>query len=149
MGTRSAQQRVARGIGSDYYDESHAVVSNREDDSLSTVIYHNPRCSKSRATLALLSDRGIDPKIIAYLETPPTKAELRQVLGQLGVAAPDIIRFNEQVAKQAGLTPNDSRSEDEWLELMVANPILIERPIVVHGGQARIGRPPESVLEIL
>jgi arsenate reductase len=116
---------------------------------LSTVIYHNPRCSKSRATLALLAEHGIEPEVIAYLERPPSKADLRQVLDQLGVAPPDIIRFNEQVAKQAGLTPNDSRSEDEWLELMVANPILIERPIVVRGGQARIGRPPESVLEIL
>lgn len=116
---------------------------------MSTVIYHNPRCSKSRATLALLTERGIEPEVITYLETPPSKAELKQVLSQLGVAPPDIIRFNEQVAKQAGLRPNDSRSEDEWLELMLANPILIERPIVVCGDQARIGRPPESVLEIL
>ena len=116
---------------------------------MSTVIYHNPRCSKSRATLAILQERGIEPQVIAYLETPPSKTELRQVLKQLGLTPPDIIRFNEQVAKQAGLTPNDERSENEWLELMVANPILIERPIVIHDGQARIGRPPESVLEIL
>jgi len=116
---------------------------------LSTVIYHNPRCSKSRATLALLTERGIEPKVITYLETPPSKLQLRQVLDQLGVAPPDLIRFNEQVAKQAGLKPNDNRSEDEWLELMLANPILIERPIVISGDRARIGRPPESVLEIL
>jgi len=116
---------------------------------LSTVIYHNPRCSKSRATLAILEERGIEPQVIAYLETPPSKTELRQVLKQLGLTPPDIIRFNEQVAKQAGLTQNDERSENEWLELMVANPILIERPIVIRDGQARIGRPPESVLEIL
>lgn len=116
---------------------------------MSTIIYHNPRCSKSRATLALLNERGIEVEVIAYLETPPSKAELKQVLDRLGVTPPEIIRFNEQVAKQAGLTPNDSRSEDEWLTLMSENPILIERPIVICGNQARIGRPPESILEIL
>lgn len=116
---------------------------------VSTVIYHNPRCSKSRATLALLTERGIEPNVVKYLENPPTKAELRQVLGQLGKQPQDILRFNEQAAKQAGITRNDNRSEDEWIDLMVANPVLIERPIVVSGGQARIGRPPESVLEIL
>ncbi len=116
---------------------------------MSTAIYHNPRCSKSRATLALLTERGIEPQVIKYLEDPPSVDELRQILGQLGKQAQDILRFNEQVAKDAGLAPDDERSETEWLELMVANPVLIERPIVVAGGKARIGRPPESVLEIL
>lgn len=116
---------------------------------MSTVIYHNPRCSKSRATLELLTARGIEPEVIKYLENPPSVAELREVLRQLGKSPQDILRFNEQVAKDAGLTPNDNRSEAEWLELLVASPVLIERPIVVTGGKARIGRPPETVLEIL
>jgi arsenate reductase len=116
---------------------------------VSTVIYHNPRCSKSRATLALLTERGIDPEVIKYLDNPPSVDELRQIVGQLGKQPQDILRFNEQVAKDAGLTPSDDRSEAEWLELMVTNPVLIERPIVVTRGKARIGRPPELVLEIL
>jgi len=116
---------------------------------VSTVIYHNPRCSKSRATLALLTERGIDPEVIKYLDNPPSVSELRQILGQLGKQPQDILRFNEQVAKDAELARSDKRSEAQWLELMVANPVLIERPIVVSGGKARIGRPPETVLEIL
>ncbi len=116
---------------------------------MSIVIYHNPRCSKSRATLGLLTERGLDPEVIRYLDTPPSVNELREILGQLGKQPQDILRFNEQVAKDAGLTSGDVRSETEWLELMVANPVLIERPIVVAGGKDRIGRPPETVLEIL
>ena len=116
---------------------------------MNTVIYHNPRCSKSRATLELLTSRGITPDVVKYLETPPSIDELDGILKQLGKAPEEIIRFNEQAAKDAGLSRNDNRSRSEWLELMVANPVLIERPIVVNGNQARIGRPPESVLEIL
>jgi arsenate reductase len=111
------------------------------------VIYHNPRCSKSRATLELLHEKGVEPRVVEYLKAPPTRAELEQVLAKLGVPAERIVRKGESVyrEKYAGR----AMSESEWLDALVADPVLIERPIVVRGGKAAIGRPPENVLTVL
>ncbi len=111
-------------------------------------IYHNPRCSKSRQTLALLEERGIEPEIIEYLKDPPSADELRDVLKKLGLDARDVMRTGEAVYKELGLKDPDL-SDDTLIAAMVENPILIERPIVVSGKHAAIGRPPEKVLEIL
>lgn len=111
-----------------------------------TTIYHNPRCSKSRQTLELLGERGIEPEIIEYLVTPPSADELKNILSMLGKSPRDIMRKKE--AKEAGL--DDPGLDDEALIAgMVANPIVIERPIVINGGKAALGRPPESVADIL
>ena len=113
-----------------------------------TTIYHNPRCSKSRQTLALLEERGISPRIVDYLKTPPSSAELKAILKKLGLRPRDLMRKGEPLYAELGLKDRDL-DDDALIALMVANPILIERPIVVSGGKAAIGRPPESVLEIL
>ena len=114
-----------------------------------TTIYHNPRCSKSRATLELLQQHHIQPDVVLYLETPPSAAELERIVQQLGRPVTDIIRFGEDIAEALGLKQEDKRSVKEWCALIAAHPVLLERPIVVNNNRARIGRPPESVLEIL
>lgn len=109
-------------------------------------IYHNSRCSKSRATLALLE--GHDVEVVNYLDTPPDAAELRRLLKLLGISARQLLRSGEAIYKELGLA--EARLDDEALiAAMAAHPILIERPIVVANGKAVIGRPPESVLAIL
>ena len=115
---------------------------------MSVTIYHNPRCSKSRQTLVLLEDRGVAPKIIHYLETPPDAVTLKRILGLLGLGARDLMRRQEAVYKELGLADPDL-DQDALIRAMVENPILIERPIVVAGERAALGRPPEAVLEIL
>ncbi len=115
---------------------------------MSVTILHNPRCSKSRQALALLKDRGVEPKIVEYLDVPPTTAELKAILGQLGLGPRDIIRKGEKVYKELELG-DDSLSDIALITAMVEHPILIERPIVVKGGKAAVGRPPEKILEIL
>lgn len=115
---------------------------------MNVVIYHNSRCSKSRATLELLNSKNVDPAIVNYLDTPPSKEQLKEVLGLLGKKPQEMIRFKEKVAVELNLSANDDRDEDSWLELMVNNPILIERPIVVAGDKAVVGRPPENVLDL-
>lgn len=110
-------------------------------------IYHNPRCSKSRAALALLEAHGVETQIVEYLKTPPSASELRDLLAKLGLPARDLVRRGEPDFKANG-TRLDA-PEAELVELMAAHPILIERPIVVVGDRARIGRPPERVLELL
>ena len=115
---------------------------------MDTVIYHNPKCSKSRATLALLREHGIEPEIVEYLKTPPDALTLTEILRRLGIGPRDLIRKRESVYRERNLS--DSNLDDTALiAAMAADPILIERPIVLHGGRARVGRPPESVLEIL
>lgn len=110
-------------------------------------IYHNPRCSKSRETLALLEEKGLEPVVIEYLKEPPSADELRAILKKLKMSPRDLMRKGETAYKELGL--DDAKFDDEKLiRAMVENPILIERPIVVSGGKAKIGRPPESVLEI-
>lgn len=113
---------------------------------MSVTIYHNPRCSKSRQTLGLLRKKGIEPEIIDYQETPPNAAELKRILALLGKGPRDILRRKE--AKAAGLD-DPALTDDELIGGMLANPIVIERPIVVTGEKAALGRPPESVLDIL
>ena len=114
-----------------------------------TRIYHNPRCGKSRRTLMLLQEYGITPEVIEYLKTPPTEAELSGILDLLGCEPQEVVRTNEATFKELGLTTSDSRSREEWVALLVQHPILIERPIVIHGTKAVVGRPPENVLKIL
>lgn len=112
-------------------------------------IYHNPRCSKSRETLALIKEQGIEPTIIQYLETPPDAATLKTLLKELGfTSARQLMRHKEDLYKELNLA-DESLTEDQLIDAMVNNPKLIERPIVVKGKKARIGRPPEQVLEIL
>jgi arsenate reductase len=115
---------------------------------MTITIFHNPRCSKSRATLALLEQRGVTPKIRLYLEEPPDAAELRSILQKLGIPARSLLRTGEAEYREQGLD-DDSLSEDRLIEAMAATPRLIERPIVVAGHRAALGRPPEAVLEIL
>ena len=111
-------------------------------------IYHNPRCSKSRQTLQLIQEKGIDPEVILYLEKGFSKDELKDILAKLGKNSFDILRSGEDKYKQL-LKENGKASEDVLLDWMVDNPILVERPIVINGDKARLGRPPESVLEII
>ncbi len=115
---------------------------------MAVTIYHNPRCSKSRQTLQLLRDRGIEPEIVEYLKTPPSADELDSVLAKLGMEPRALIRAKEVAYREAGMA-GDGLSRRALIDLMVANPIVIERPIVVNGARAALGRPPESVLSIL
>ena len=116
--------------------------------TMKVTIYHNPRCSKSRQTLELLKTEGVEPDIIEYLKTPPDKATLKKILKQLGLKPRELIRKKEAAYKEAGLD-NDNLEDDKLIEAMIENPILIERPIVLANGKAAIGRPPDSVLDIL
>jgi arsenate reductase (glutaredoxin) len=113
-------------------------------------IYHNPRCSKSRQALGLLEERGIVPKVIRYLENPPSPDELRELLAELGVGAQALVRRSEPLYAELGLGSVD---DDALLAAMHAHPLLIERPIVrvsdARGSRAVVGRPPERVLELL
>ena len=111
-------------------------------------LYHNPRCSKSRQTLALLRDRGIEPEIIEYLKTPPDAATISDFLDKLGIRAIELIRRKEAPFAELGLAASED-NDAALIAAMALNPILIERPIVVAGEDARIGRPPEDVLDIL
>jgi len=115
---------------------------------MSITIYHNPRCSKSRQTLELLRANNIEPDIIEYLETPPDRQTLISLLDKLGLNARQLMRNKEQAYKDADLD-NPDLSEMELIDAMVAEPKLIERPIIVNGKKATIGRPPENVLKII
>lgn len=111
-------------------------------------IYHNPRCSKSRQTLAMIRERGLEPEIIEYLETPPTPAELKRIIKSLGISVRDIIRSGEDEYRELGLA-DASITDERLIELICENPKLLQRPIVVSEHGARIGRPPETVEAIL
>lgn len=111
-------------------------------------IYHNPRCSKSRQTLALLEDRGLAPNIILYLDNPPDRKTLKDILGKLGITARQLLRKGEDAYRENNLS-DEHLTETQLIDAMVANPKLIERPIVINGSRAALGRPPENVLEIL
>ena len=115
---------------------------------MTVTIFHNPRCSKSRQTLELLKSNDVEPNIVEYLKTPPTSAELSNIIKMLGVDIRDIIRTKESEYKEVG-ADNKSLSDSELLSILVATPKLIERPIVITGNKAAIGRPPENVLSIL
>jgi len=109
-------------------------------------IYHNPRCSKSRASLELLNKNNIEPDIIEYLENPPTEKEFRELLSKLGISAVDLVRSKEDVFKELKLA---NASEDELITAVCANPSIMERPVIVKGDRACIGRPPENILALL
>jgi len=115
---------------------------------MSIKILHNPRCSKSRQTLQLLNDQAIEPEVVEYLKTPPSAEELTGILKMLGIGARELMRKKEAEYKASG-ADNPDLNDTELVELMVANPKLIERPIVIKDGKAAIGRPPEQVLDIL
>lgn len=112
-------------------------------------IYHNPRCGKSRQTLSLLHEKGINPNIVEYLKNPPTANEFDSILKKLNLPPEQILRTKEPTFKTLNLKIEDTRSRKDWIKIMVENPILIERPIVIHGVKAALGRPPENILKIL
>jgi len=109
-------------------------------------IYHNPRCNTSRKTLELLRSKGVEPDVVEYLKTPYTAVQLKTLLTQMQLSAKAIVRKKEAAA--AGIDPA-KLSEDQLIAAMVKNPIIVERPIVVSGGKAALGRPPEAVLKVL
>lgn len=115
---------------------------------MTTKLYHNTRCSKSRGALELLNARGVEPEVVYYLETPPSPAELRDLLRMLGARARGLLRTGEPEYAALGLD-DPSLDDDALIAAMAAHPKLIERPVFVHGGRAVIGRPPERVLELL
>jgi len=117
-------------------------------DNVRLVIYHNPSCSKSRETLQILESHDLSPTIVEYLDNPPTRQELKKIIEMLGISARDLLRTTEQIYEDAKL---DSRalSEDEIITAICQHPALLQRPIVVSGNRAVIGRPPTRVLDII
>lgn len=111
--------------------------------------YHNPRCGKSREGLKNVEKKKIDVEIVEYLKTPLSETELKIILDGLGIKALDLIRTQEKVFKELNLKKSDKRDEKAWIKIMVENPILIERPILVYKGKVALGRPPEKLLEII
>lgn len=114
---------------------------------MSIIIWHNPRCTKSRQTLALVQEQGVEPTVRLYLKDIPNAEEIRAALSALGLPAINAMRRGEKIFKELGLSKNNT--EEELVAAMAAHPILIERPIVFANARAAIGRPPEAVLEIL
>jgi len=112
-------------------------------------IYHNPRCSKSRAALKLIEDEGHEPEVILYLQDPPSQKKLDELLKAVGREPLEAMRTKEKAFKELGLSKTDKRPRREWIKLMVENPVLIERPIVVRGKKAVLGRPVEDVERLL
>lgn len=110
-------------------------------------IYHNPRCSKSRNTLAILEEHGVKPRVVLYLDNPPDAARIRELLAKLGISASQLVRKGEPAYKESGLSA--AATDEDIINAMVAHPKLIERPIVVKGKRAVLGRPPENVLELI
>lgn len=112
-----------------------------------TKIYHNPRCTKSRQALALLEEKKEDIEVVEYLKTNPTKNEIQELVSMLGIPPIELIRKGEKIFKEE--YKGQDLSDEQWIDAMVAHPILIERPVVVKNGKAAIGRPIENVIEIL
>jgi len=110
------------------------------------IIYHNPRCRKSRETLEIIKQNGLEPEIVDYLKEPLSEAQLKEVLAMLKIEAKDLIRKGEAVFKEK--YKGKELSEDQWIKAMIENPKLMERPIVVKGNKAVLGRPPENVKEL-
>ena len=113
-----------------------------------TTLYHNPRCSKSRAALALLRERGVEPDIVLYLDNPPDAAALKAIAGMLGCSIGDLVRTGEALYRDLGLKDKPP-SEAALFDIVAAHPQLLQRPIVIHDGKAAVGRPPENVLSVL
>jgi arsenate reductase len=115
---------------------------------MSTVqVWHNPRCSKSRNTVALLEEQGVEAEVLKYLDTPPSRDEIVDVLKMLGIGARELMRTKEDIYKELGL--KDVMDEDKLIDAMTENPKLIERPIVIKDGKAAIGRPIENIIELI
>lgn len=110
-------------------------------------IYHNPRCRKSRETLALIGGKGLKPEIILYLDNPPSRKELKEIISTLGIKPVELIRKGESIYKEN--YKGEDLTDNQWIDAMIKHPKLIERPIVVKGKKAVIGRPPENVLTII
>jgi arsenate reductase len=110
-------------------------------------IWHNPRCSKSRNAVALLEEKGVEAEVVKYLDTPPSRVELIAVLDMLGLSAKGLMRSKEDIYKELGI--KDINDENMLIGLMIANPKLIERPIVIKDGKAAIGRPIENIIELI
>ena len=110
-------------------------------------IYHNPRCRKSRETLELIKNKGLAPKIIEYLNEPPSESEMKDILSKLDIQPEELLRKTESIYKDQ--FKGKDLSGDEWIKVMIKNPKLIERPIVINKEKAVIGRPPENVLKII
>lgn len=115
---------------------------------MTVTIWHNPRCSKSRQTLALIEAQGVEPVVVEYLKTPPSREDITRAVELLGVPATNLVRKGEKIYKELGLALRPL-GDDELIAAMAANPILIERPVVFANGKAALGRPPENVLKIL
>jgi arsenate reductase len=115
---------------------------------MAITIYHNPKCQTSRNVFAMLRDAGEDPRIIEYLKTPPSRAELKGLVKRMGAKLSDVVRWKEPIAGELGLD-KDSSSDDELLDAMMAHPILINRPIVVTDDAVKLCRPSETVKELL
>jgi len=111
------------------------------------VIWHNPRCSKSRAALELLRERGLDLHVVEYLKSPPSRAEIKSVLGKLAIPAEALVRKGEDVYRDQ--FKDRTMTADQWLDALAAHPVLIERPVIIRGGRAVLGRPPENALELV
>ena len=112
-------------------------------------IYYNPKCSKCRETLRIMTDKDIEPLIVEYLKDPPSKEELTEIIQKLNIQPSELIRFKEEKAKELGVYASNDLTLEEWLTILTENPVLIERPIVISAKGAVIGRPPENVLELL
>jgi len=112
-------------------------------------LYHNPRCSKSRNALALLTEKGVEFDTILYLNEAPSLDDIQEIVTKLNVSAKDIIRFGDKTAKELGINKTDQKSEDEWTLILCNNPSLLERPILIHKDTAAIGRPLEHIEAIL
>jgi arsenate reductase len=126
----------------------NTALTGQEEPMSRTVIYHNPRCSKSRQTLELLNQHGVDADVVEYLKAPPDATRLKDILAMLGLRPRDLIRTGENEYKELGLN-DPSLSDAQLIAAMVEHPRLIQRPIVVRDDRAALGRPPEQVLEIL
>jgi len=111
------------------------------------IIWHNPRCSKSRAAAQLLEGNGVEAEVVKYLETPPSKEEIKAVLKMLGISARELMRTKEDIYKELGL--KDVEEEEKLIEAMAEHPKLIERPVVIKDGKAAIGRPIEKIIELI
>lgn len=111
-------------------------------------ILNNPKCSKSRATLEIIEGKTEKAEIVEYLNDFPSREEMDQIVNWLNVPITEIIRFKESLASDLGITAEDDRTQDEWIDILIANPKLLERPIVIRGDRAVVGRPPENVLEL-
>jgi arsenate reductase len=113
------------------------------------IYYHNPRCRKSREGLQLVEGKEVEFELVEYLKDPPTNVQLKFILESLDKKPLEVIRTQEKMFKELNLSKKDNRSDDEWIDIMVRNPILIERPIFVFNNKAALGRPPENLLKII